>query len=129
MVLQPMSPGMRSPDFIPVPAKIQWSGLVQIQSPPPFTGSTFRAPIRNPSSGPCSGNGPWVLARSIAIGRSPPYGPPRYMIRFGRPSNPARSGVTQQTLLPERNIRLTPSSRIFETLRNWRMSSTRHDPR
>ena len=43
---QPMRPGILSPAFIPVPAKIQWSGLVQIQSPPPLTGSTLRAPMR-----------------------------------------------------------------------------------
>ncbi len=38
------------------------------------------------------------------------------MMRLGRPSLPAGSGVTQQTVLPERNSRLTPASRIRSTL-------------
>ncbi len=69
---QPIRPGMRSPFFMPVPAKIQCSGLAQIQSPPPLTGSTLRPPMRKPSSGPCSGNGPCSFSRPTAYSFSAP---------------------------------------------------------
>ena len=109
---------MLSPAFMPVPANSQWSGFWQVQSPPPFTGSTLRAPISNPSSGPWCGKGPFFFSRLTAYSCSAPYGPPRKMIRFGRPSLLSRYGVTQQTELPERNNTFTPASRSRSTLRN-----------
>src|SRR5262249_35741847 len=52
----------------------------------------------------------------------PPYGPPRNMMRPGRPSVLGFNGLTQHTALPDRNSRLTPASRIALTLLYWRMS-------
>src|SRR6476659_4564303 len=104
---QPTRPGTESPFFIPVPAKIQWSGLVTIQSPPPLNGYGVRAPISLPSLGPSTGNGTGNL--SFGVSHIGPYLPARVIIRFGRPLAPGRYGVTQQTAFPERYISWTPA--------------------
>jgi hypothetical protein len=42
---------MPSPFFMPVSAKTQWSGCVQMKSAPPVTGAMFRAPTNSPELG------------------------------------------------------------------------------
>jgi hypothetical protein len=79
---------MRSPFFIPVPWKIQWFGLSQVQSAKPTPYEV--EPINFGSS------------------RNPPA---RRMIRLGRPSLLAESVTRPETLLPLKNARLTPPSR------------------
>jgi hypothetical protein len=80
--------GDRSPFFMPVPANIQWSGFVQIQSPPPLNGMIVRAPMMRLSSGPMRFHSLVMIFSAFAISSSvsPEKWPTRVMIRLGRPS-------------------------------------------
>src|SRR6476659_3798982 len=96
---QPTSPGTESPFFIPVPAKIQWSGFVTVQSPDPLNGVTVWAPMRVASFGASTGRSAIHFSSPLRI---PPYRPARVITRFARPSVDGENGATKQQVFPDR---------------------------
>src|SRR5262245_55302046 len=102
---QPTRPGIESPFFMPVPAKIQWSGLETVQSPEPLNGLTVCAPMSVASLGASRGRS---AIHFSSPGRIPPYRPARVMIRFDTPVEDTEYGATKQHALPDKKQTLTP---------------------